>query len=115
MIKVSLFLFRREDLTHEEFKKHWMEVHWPTVQTVPEVTAATIRYVQQHPIGGEPQGVTPAPFDGVAEVWMKDRETALSVMGSDGWKNIVGADDKKFLDTTKTLVWFSEELIDFKA
>lgn len=115
MIKLNLFLTRREGMSFEEFSDYWMNVHWPLVQTVPEVKENTIRYVQQHNVGGVPEFVTAAPFDGVAEAWFPDMEAVGRVMGSDGWANTVMKDDPKFLDVSKTLVMFTEELVDYKA
>ncbi|SIT55607.1 Ethyl tert-butyl ether degradation EthD [Mesorhizobium prunaredense] len=115
MIKLSLFLTRRPDLSFEEFSDYWMNIHWPLVKTVPEITENAIRYVQQHNIGAVPGPVTPAPFDGVAEAWFPDMAAVGRVMGSDGWANVVMKDDPNFLDVSKTLVMFSEEKVDFKA
>lgn len=115
MIKLNLFLTRRADLSFQEFSDYWMNVHWPLVKTVPEVTENTIRYVQQHNIGGVPDFVTAAPFDGVAEAWFPDMEAVGRVMGSEGWANLVMKDDPNFLDVSKTLVMFTEEKVDFNA
>ena len=114
MIKVSLFLTRRSDLTREQFSDHWMNKHWPVVQTVPEVMEATRHYVQLHNVDGLPSAVTPAPYDGVAEVWFDNKEAAVKVMTSKDWATIVGEDDKLFLDTSKTVAMFSEERIDYR-
>jgi len=113
MIKMSLFLTRRSDLTFEQFADHWMNVHWPAVQTVREVMKQTIRYTQQHNIGGVPEGATAAPFDGIAEVWVEDFAAVKAMLGSEKWASVVQEDDKKFLDISKTLVMFTEEKIDY--
>jgi uncharacterized protein (TIGR02118 family) len=47
MIKVIGLLTRRPELTHEQFVKHWLEVHGPLAHAVPGVR----RYVQSHIIG----------------------------------------------------------------
>jgi hypothetical protein len=72
-----------------------MNTHWPLVQTMPEVKAHTRRYVQQHNIGGLPEGVTAAPYDGIAEAWFDDIDSAKAVMGSKGWAAIVAKDQAK--------------------
>ena len=114
MIKMTLFLTHRADLTREQFSHYWMNTHWPLVETVPEVKKYTRRYVQQHPVGGVPPAATAAPYDGIAEVWFDAVESALAVMGSPGWAAIVAKDDENFLDRSKTLVMFSEEKVDYK-
>lgn len=115
MIKLSLFLNRRSDLSWEEFSDYWMNMHWPLVLTVPEVKAHTRRYVQQHNIGGIPDGVALAPYDGVAEAWFDDIKSAITVMTSENWAAIVAKDDDNFLDRSKTLVMFSTEKINYQA
>jgi EthD domain len=44
VVKSIGLLTRRDGLTHEEFVKHWFEVHAPLAHAVPGV----IRYVQSH-------------------------------------------------------------------
>jgi len=115
MIKMTLLLTRRPDLTFEQFSKYWQEIHWPIVQTVPEVMENTIRYTQQHSIGGVPDGAPAAPFDGYAEAWFPDMAAAYRVIGAPTWAEVVSKDDENFLDTSKTLIMFSEEKIDYNA
>lgn len=115
MIKMSLFLTRRPDLTFEQFSDYWMNKHWPIVQTVPEVKQHTLRYVQQHSIGGVPEGLNAAPFDGYAEAWFPDMAAVQAVVGSAKWAELVVEDDKKFLDPSKTLILFTEEKVDYTS
>ncbi|MGI4746466.1 MAG: EthD domain-containing protein [Janthinobacterium lividum] len=113
MIKMSLFLTRRADLTFEQFADHWLNVHWDAVRTVPEVRKYTIRYTQQHNIGGVPEGARAAPFDGIAEAWLDDLASVKAMLMSDQWASVVQEDDKRFLDTSKTLVMFTEEKVNY--
>ncbi len=115
MIKMSLFLTRRADMTFEQFSDYWMSTHWPIVQTVPEVKKHTIRYVQQHSIGSVPDGVNAAPFDGYAEAWFPNMAAFHAVVTSAKWSEVVVEDDKKFLDPSKTLMLLTEEKVDYKA
>jgi uncharacterized protein (TIGR02118 family) len=115
MIKMSLFLARRPDLTFEQFSDYWMNTHWPIVQTVPEVKKHTIRYVQQHSIRSVPEGLPAAPFDGYAEAWFPDMAAVKTVVTSPKWAELVVEDDKKFLDPSKTLMLFTEEKVDYTA
>lgn len=115
MIKMNLFLTRRSDLTFEEFSDYWMNKHWPIVQTVPAVKEHTIRYVQQHNVGGVPEGMPGAPFDGIAEAWFESFEDLGKVVGSPEWVSIVQKDDLNFLDVSKTQILFTEEKVDYQA
>jgi uncharacterized protein (TIGR02118 family) len=114
MIKLTLFLTRRADLTRQQFSDYWMNVHWPTVQSVPEVKKYTRRYVQQHNIGGTPNVITAAPYDGITEAWFDKIEDVGAVFGSPNWAKIVVPDEKKFLDRSKTLIMFSIEKVDYE-
>ena len=47
MIKSISLLTRKAGLSHEEFVKHWLEVHAPLAHAVPGLR----RYVQSHIVG----------------------------------------------------------------
>jgi uncharacterized protein (TIGR02118 family) len=96
----------------DESSNYWMNKHWPLVLIVPEVKATL---VQQHNIGGIPEGVAAAPYDGVAEAWFDDIKPATTVMTSENWAAIVAYDDENFLDRSKTLVMFSTEMGHYRA
>ncbi len=72
MIKSLSLLTRRAGLSHEEFVRHWVEIHAPLAHAVPGVR----RYVQNH-IRDERHRAdiptTEVAVDGVAELWFDDR------------------------------------------
>jgi uncharacterized protein (TIGR02118 family) len=72
MIKSLSLLTRKPELTHEQFMRHWVEIHAPLAHGVPGVR----RYVQNH-IRDEPTRpdipTTEVAVDGVAELWFDDR------------------------------------------
>jgi len=72
MIKSIGLLTRRPELTHEQFVKHWVEIHAPLAHAVPGVR----RYVQNH-ISEERTRpdipTTDVAIDGIAELWYDDR------------------------------------------
>ena len=72
MIKSIGLLTRKDGLTHEEFIKHWFEVHAPLAHAVPGVR----RYVQSHIVEERTRPDIPATeveIDGIAELWYDDR------------------------------------------
>jgi uncharacterized protein (TIGR02118 family) len=74
MIKVVGLLTRKPELTHEQFVKHWLEIHGPLALTVPGIR----RYVQSHIIGTRTRPDIPeseVQIDGIAEY---DDEAALA-------------------------------------
>jgi uncharacterized protein (TIGR02118 family) len=72
MIKSIGLLTRKPDLTHEQFVKHWLEIHAPLAHAVPGVR----RYVQNHIIEERTRPdipTTEVAIDGIAELWFDDR------------------------------------------
>src|SRR5437763_9343996 len=72
MIKSISLLTRREELSHDQFVRHWIDIHAPLAHAVPGVR----RYVQNH-IQSERHRAdiptTEVAVDGVAELWYDDR------------------------------------------
>ena len=72
MIKSVGLLTRKEGLSHEDFVKHWLEVHALLAHAVPGVR----RYVQSHILEERTRPDIPTTdvrIDGVAELWYDDR------------------------------------------
>jgi uncharacterized protein (TIGR02118 family) len=72
VIKTIGLLTRKDGLTHEEFVRHWFEVHAPLAHAVPGVR----RYVQSHIVAEPTRPDIPATdveIDGIAELWYDDR------------------------------------------
>ena len=72
MIKSISLLQRKEGLTHEQFMKHWVEVHAPLAHAVPGIR----RYVQSHIAAERTRPDIPSlevEIDGIAELWYDDR------------------------------------------
>jgi uncharacterized protein (TIGR02118 family) len=109
MIKLSIFLRRRADLSHEEFSRYWLGQHAPLLETLPEVQRYVRRYVQQDAAPGLPDGLPVASFDGVAELWFDDLDAVLATMGSANYATVVVEDEGKFLDRAKTTILLSKE------
>jgi uncharacterized protein (TIGR02118 family) len=71
MIKTIGLLTRRPELTHEQFVKHWVEIHAPLAHAVPGVR----RYVQNHIVEERTRPDIPTTelaIDGIAELWYDD-------------------------------------------
>ncbi len=74
MIKSVGLLTRKDGMTHEQFVKHWVEIHAPLAHAVPGLR----RYVQSHIVEERRRPDIPAmdvDIDGIAELWYDDRET----------------------------------------
>jgi uncharacterized protein (TIGR02118 family) len=74
MIKVVGLLTRKEGTTHEQFVRHWFDVHGPLAHAVPGIR----RYVQSHITGTRTRPDIPETdfeVDGIAELWYDDLES----------------------------------------
>jgi uncharacterized protein (TIGR02118 family) len=63
MIKSISLLTRKEGMTHEQFVRHWYDVHAPLARAVPGLR----RYVQSHILEERKR-------PDIAELWYDDRE-----------------------------------------
>jgi uncharacterized protein (TIGR02118 family) len=72
VIKTIGLLTRKPGMTHEQFMKHWVEIHAPLAHAVPGLR----RYVQSHILEQPTRPDIPTAdidVDGVAELWYDDR------------------------------------------
>jgi len=105
MVKVYALIPRRTDVTVEEFHSHWRDIHAPLATGI-----TTIRqYVQSHAIRSGPAGVPTAIYDGVAEVWFDDLETAAGMGEDPNYVNGAGADEPNFIDQSRLTFIFCDE------
>jgi len=117
MIKLVFCLRRLPALTHQQFQKHWYEVHAPLVKKH-QKALRIVRYVQLHSdLGALSEKLrgyrkSPEPFDGVAEIWYESRE-ALDTLGQDPAARAASrelmADEKTFIDFSQSPIWVGEE------
>ena len=113
MIKVSIFLTRRPDLTHEEFVTYWTEKHTPLLADLPPGALQVHRYVQQEPVPEQIPGIATAGFDGVAELWVDSVADAAAWFTSDTYNGNIAADEENFLDRSATRFFYSAETVVF--
>ena len=118
MIRLSFVLRRKTDRSRTEFQQYWREVHGPLVAGY----AAALnmhRYVQVHtlddPVNDQlaaARGGMEPPYDGVAEVWWRNREALVSALdtsaGRDAAKALV-EDEARFIDLVHSPLWLNYE------
>jgi len=71
MIKVLALLNRRDGISHDEFTRHWFDIHGPLALAVPGIR----RYVQSHiteTLTRPDIQETDVDVDGIAELWYDD-------------------------------------------
>jgi uncharacterized protein (TIGR02118 family) len=109
MIKVSVFLTRRPDLTHEQFSQYWEKKHAPLVMSLDVFKAHVRRYNQLHSLDNVPETFPVVPYDGVAELWLDDLSSIMTISGHQDYASIVEKDEENFLDRSKTVMFVSSE------
>jgi len=117
MIKCCFLVYRRHDLTREQFEDYWGRVHSRlAVETAPAM--GMVRYVQNrtrtHPLADGFQamrGCGAADFDGMAEAWWESWEALEAAAGAMPQEVAAAilADEAQFIDMKRSLIFFAEE------
>jgi uncharacterized protein (TIGR02118 family) len=100
VIKSISLLTRRGELTHEQFVRHWLDVHAPLAHAVPGLR----RYVQSHIVEERRRPDIPATdveVDGIAELWFDDRDAMARAMATPAARAL-HADGALFIGRIKT-------------
>lgn len=108
MIKTIGLLTRKDGWTHEQFMRHWVDIHAPLAHAVPGLR----RYVQNHICGERTRADIPATdvaIDGVAELWFDD-QAALEAAAKTPEMKALHADGAKFIGRIRSYV-VEEKLI----
>ncbi|HEU5192886.1 MAG TPA: EthD domain-containing protein [Methylomirabilota bacterium] len=107
MIKSVTLLTRKPGLTHEQFMRHWVEIHAPLALRVPGIR----RYVQTHLLEERTRPDIPSSdfeIDGVAELWYDDHDSMRRALASPEGKALY-ADGALFIGQVKT--YTTQELV----
>jgi uncharacterized protein (TIGR02118 family) len=72
MIKTVALLVRKEGWSHEDFVRHWAEIHAPLAHACPGVARYTQTVVKSSSIRQDVPGLEVA-VDGIAELWFADQ------------------------------------------
>ncbi len=81
MVKMTICLRRRPEVTPEAFREYWRDIHAPLIVR----HAATLgikRYVQVYAIEAAPTGGRPQGFDGIGEVWIESVEAFRAALAT---------------------------------
>jgi len=100
VIKSISLLTRKDGWTHEQFVRHWLDVHAPLAHAVPGLR----RYVQSHIVQERQRPDIPSidvDIDGIAELWYDDRESMAAAMATAAARAL-HADGAVFIGRIKT-------------
>ncbi|HXT82218.1 MAG TPA: EthD domain-containing protein [Acetobacteraceae bacterium] len=109
MIKVLGLLTRKDGITHEQFVKHWLEIHAPLAHAVPGIR----RYVQSHILDTRTRPDIPetaVQVDGIAELWYDDLESLQRAAATPEMKRLTD-DGALFIGRIKTYIIEEKQII----
>ena len=109
MIKVLGLLTRKPDISHEEFVRHWFDIHGPLALAVPGIR----RYVQSHitdTLTRPDIPETDVEVDGIAELWFDDLESFQRAAATSEMKRLTD-DGALFIGRIKTYVIEERQII----
>jgi len=98
MVKFTILLRKRADMTHEEFVRYHQTKHAPLFMSVPAVQQYVRRYVQGHTLPLELPGLPAPAYDGTTELWFDTPEDIGKVFGDAEYLRLIRPDEAKFLD-----------------
>lgn len=102
-------LKRKPELTAEQFRTHWLEIHGPLGQNVPGIR----RYVQHHVVGdARHPDLPPAAqsYDGIVEMWFDDEDAMHTALATPEAKAMF-ADGAEFIESVTSYIVESEVLV----
>ena len=102
-------LYRRPELSREEFQSYWSTTHAPLVSSVADVLGIT-GYQQVHTVREDPTRVAPA-FDGVAELWFDAAASSATRDERRAAGKLLLEDEARFIDLTASPIWLAEERV----
>jgi len=102
MFKAMFFLYRRPDMSVEEFRNYSDDTHVPLVSQVPALRRYVVNYTAMNPGGAS------IACDAVAELWFDSLEGFQAAVGSSQGETALG-DQANYLDMTRTHALFMEE------
>lgn len=95
MIKVMVTMYRRPDMSRDEFSEYWYGPHAALAKEWPGVLSYSQNHVMPELPLGEP------PCDGIAELWFDNQAALQSALGSPEGQRTM-ADLANFTDTERT-------------
>jgi uncharacterized protein (TIGR02118 family) len=110
-------LRRRDDLDEAEFFRYWREEHAELFRRYAE-TLGVRRYTQNYRLATRTNDAlrrfrgAPDGYDGVAEVWFDSMEDLLAALDSPAGRAAAAeliADERTFIDHSRSPIWIAEE------
>ena len=105
MVKLMLLLYKRPDLSGDDFRRHLRESHLPLVARLPGLRRTVVNLPL---LGAEGALGLPPGCDAVGEDWFDSVESLQAALASPEGQ-AAGADGPTFLDVGRTVMLVVEE------
>jgi uncharacterized protein (TIGR02118 family) len=111
LIKRMSTLKRRADISSEQFKTEWFDVHSFLVKRLPEVKGYTQNLIFDRSHGRRrPATYEELPIDGIVELWFDDRDSLNSAFASDAGKTLM-THASEFIEEISTFLVETHEVV----
>jgi uncharacterized protein (TIGR02118 family) len=95
MIKAFVLVYRRPDLSWDEFSRYFREIHGPLARQLPGLRHYAQHHFREAFFGGE------APCDAIAEFWFDDVDALRAAFASEAGAAAL-ADNANVVDVGRT-------------
>jgi uncharacterized protein (TIGR02118 family) len=96
MIKTVALLVRKEGWSHEEFNKHWRDIHGPLAHACPGVARYTQTEIKSSSFRTDGVAALDIAIDGIAELWFAD-QAALDLFNASPATRLLREDGARFI------------------
>ncbi|EJD35551.1 hypothetical protein AURDEDRAFT_175349 [Auricularia subglabra TFB-10046 SS5] len=115
LVKLSLYIKRKEGVSMEFFHKHWSGEHAKIIMGLPIAQKVLVKYCQYHVNSQQLAALSaitkPVHFDGVAEFWGRSYEDLAAFISDPEFIRLVWPDGEKFLDTAASEAFIGYEAV----
>src|ERR1035437_8107285 len=104
MIKQMFLIKRKEGISHNDFRKYYLEHHAPIVkEAFPEIIKYVINFIHQ--------GKRGSVYDAITEIYWPNYETLKMINGSDTYQKTIAPDEKNFISKAGAMIFLAEEFV----
>lgn len=111
LLKRMSTLKRRPDVSAEEFRREWFDIHSFLVKRLPQVKGYTQNLIFDRSHGrGRPASYEELPIDGIVELWFEDLDSLNAAFASDAGKTLM-THATEFISEISTFLVETEEIV----
>ena len=108
MIKCTVLIKRKPDMTLAEFNRYWTKKHGPLAMGVKDFICHIRKYVQSHRLpdkeSGGMESHAVSQYDGIVELWADSPAELRKAFASKGYQDVIRPDEKNFCDDAEGVI-----------